>query len=124
MVAIPSTRVMVVEDSKEYQQVVLLTLSLEPYLKVVDISDSGEDALEAFGRVSPDLVLLDFRLPGIDGLETAKRMKQIDPKVKIALVTAFANEVQGRTYNTNAVEGVIPKTEFSLARLQETLILD
>ena len=82
-------RIMVVEDAPEFQELVVLTLTLEPHLKVDFIASSGEEALDAFDRVAPDLVLLDFRLPGIDGLETARRMKQRRPDVKIALVTAY-----------------------------------
>lgn len=118
----PVVTVMVVEDAKSFQEVVVLTLSLEPYIKIVYIADSGEEALEAFDRTSPELVLLDFRLPGIDGLETAKQMKQRRPDVKIALVTAYAEEVfQRAAKETNVVEEVIPKASFSLARLQKLL---
>ncbi len=114
----PLTRIMVVEDSPEYQELLVLTLSLEPYIKIVHTAESGEAAMEAFGRISPDLVLLDFRLPGIDGLETAKRMKEQDPDVKIALVTAYAEEVMERAAKEAHVEEVISKSGFSLARIQ------
>mgnify|MGYP001608716724 CR=1 FL=1 len=115
------TRVMVVEDSKEFQEVLILTLSLEPYVKVVHIADSGEEALRSLETASPDLVLLDFRLPGIDGLETARRIKKQRPNTTIALVTAYADEVSKRAYEEGNVNGVIPKSSFSLTRIRELL---
>ena len=117
-------RVMVVEDAPEFQELVVLTLTLEPHFAVEFIASSGEEAIEAFDRVSPELVLLDFRLPGIDGLETAKRMKERRPDVKIALVTAYAEQVLERAATEANVEAVIPKAEFSLARVQAVLDQD
>ncbi len=114
-------RVMVVEDSPEFQELLVLTLSLEPYIKIVHIASSGEDALKAMDKASPELVLLDFRLPGIDGLETAKRMKEKNPDVKIALVTAYAEEVLERAAKEANVEEVIPKSTFSMAKIQHLL---
>ncbi len=110
-------RIMVVEDAPEFQELVVLTLTLEPHLKVDFIASSGEEALDALDRVAPDLVLLDFRLPGIDGLETARRMKQKRPDVKIALVTAHTEEVLKRAAHDAHVEAVIPKADFSLTRI-------
>ena len=114
-------RIMVVEDAPEFQELVVLTLTLEPHLKVDFIASSGEEALEALERVAPDLVLLDFRLPGIDGLETARRMKQRCPDVKIALVTAYTEDVLKRAAHNAHVEAVIPKADFSLTRVLDVL---
>ncbi len=113
--------IMVVEDAPEFQELVVLTLTLEPHLKVGFIASSGEEALDALDRVAPDLVLLDFRLPGIDGLETARRMKKQRPDVKIALVTAYTEEVLKRAAHDAHVEAVIPKADFSLTRILDVL---
>ncbi len=114
------TRVMVVEDVPDFQEVMLLVLSLEPYVKVVSVAESGEQALEQIDRVSPDLVLMDFRLPGINGLETARRLKDRRPELKIAMVTAYMEEVLEGLMEAR-IDAVIPKPEFSLARIQSLL---
>ena len=115
------TRVMVVEHARSFQEVVMLILSLEPSVKIVFTADSGEEARAALEEASPDVVLLDFRLPGIDGLETAKRMKKQRPDIKIALVTAYAEEIASKALKEGNVEVVIPKAQFSLARVQKLL---
>ena len=102
----------------------MLSLLLQPYFKDIHIAASGEEALETFAEVSPDLVLLDFRLPGIDGLETAKRMKEQRPDVKVVLVTSYAEQVLERVVKEANVDGVIPKANFSPARLQQLLNWD
>ena len=114
-------RVMIVEDAPTFQELLVLTLSLEPFIDVTYIAESGEDAMENFVRASPDLVLMDFRLPGMNGLETAKRMKKQRPDVKIAIVTGFSEEVLQRMASEASVEDVIPKTEFGLPRVLRLL---
>lgn len=117
-----TTRVMVVEDAASFVELLVLTLTMEPYIKVVYSATSGEEALRAFAQAKPDLVLLDFRLPGIDGLATAKRMRAQRPDVKLALVTAYSEEVLARIAKEEAdVLAVIPKSSFSLQRVRELL---
>ena len=117
----PVPRIMVVKDSPDFQDALVVFLLLQPYFKDIHNASSGEEALEAFARVSPELVLLDFRLPGIDGLETAKRMKQQRPDVKIALVTAFAEEAFERAAKEARVDEVIPKANFTAAQVRQLL---
>ena len=116
------TRVMVVEDVPLFQEAIKETLSLDPNIQLVYMASSGEEGLEAFPRASPDLVLLDFVLPGINGLETAKRMKEQRPYVKIAIVTAFVEDVLARVAEEADIVEVIPKSSFSLERVQQLLM--
>ena len=95
-------RVMIVEDQPTYQELVQIVLSLDPQ----------------FDEVRPDLVLIDFLMPGLDGLETAKQMKQRRPEVKIAMVTAHEEEVLKRLASEARIQEVIPKARFSLDRVQ------
>ncbi len=59
-----------------------------------DVADSGEAAIEAFRRTRPDLVTLDVMLPGIDGLQTLKALKEIDAQVPIVMLSGHG---QART---------------------------
>ena len=92
---VPSS-IMVVEDAPDFQTAMVFSLLMEPHFKDIHIASSGEEAMEVFPEVCPDLVFLDFRLPGINGLETAKLMKEQRPDVKILLVTAYAEAVLER----------------------------
>ena len=49
---------------------------------------NGQDALAAFARERPDVVLLDVRMPGLDGLAVLKRLREVDPGVAVIMVTA------------------------------------
>jgi len=52
-------------------------------------ASSGEEALRLIPKLKPDLVILDRRMGGIDGLETLRRIRQIDAKLLVILMTAF-----------------------------------
>jgi two-component system response regulator (stage 0 sporulation protein F) len=50
---------------------------------------NGVQALDLFAKHSPDLVLLDMKIPGMDGIEILKRMKEINENVKVIVMTAY-----------------------------------
>lgn len=52
-------------------------------------ASNGAQALEIVDRYSPDLVLLDMKIPGMDGIEILKRMKQKDPDIRVIIMTAY-----------------------------------
>ena len=111
-------KVMIVDDEPVFQELVLLVLSLDPQFEVVLIAGTGEEALCEFEDTDPDLVLIDFHMPGMDGLETARRIKQLSPDTKIAMVTAHTEQVLARLAREARIHEVIPKAKFSLERVQ------
>ena len=115
------TRVMVVDDVAAFLDVLKVSLSADPNIEIVATASTGEEAMEKFYKAAPDLVLVDFRLPGMNGLETAKEIKRRRSDVKIALVTAYSAEVKQRFASVAEVDEVISKSEFSRARIQHLL---
>ncbi len=85
-------RILIVEDEKDIIELVQYNLEREGY--EVRAAANGEEALEFLDKESPDLILLDLMLPGIDGLEICRLIKQ-DPKTKnipIIILTAKSEE--------------------------------
>ena len=64
---------------------------LEPEFEVVAMVENGKDLLAAAPQVQPDIIQLDISMPIINGLEAAKRIKQILPETKILFVTMFTD---------------------------------
>src|ERR1700759_270455 len=81
-------RALIIEDEDRLRQMMKLTLETEAE---VGEAASGEAGLETFASGPWDVVLLDQRLPGIDGLETLRRLKQVDAAACVVMVTAFAS---------------------------------
>jgi two-component system cell cycle response regulator DivK len=83
-------RILVVEDNAKNLKLVKDVLTLWGY-DVIEAS-TGEDGVRLAEEASPDLVLMDLQLPGIDGTEALRRIRQGDhnPTVTVVAVTAFA----------------------------------
>jgi DNA-binding NarL/FixJ family response regulator len=83
-----STRVVIVDDHRMFAEALEMLLSGEPELEVVGSVRTGEDAVELVRRVRPHLALVDADLPGMDGIATTRRLREVDPEVRVVLVTA------------------------------------
>ena len=84
-----SKKVMVVDDSRIVQLQLQKILSDTEY-QVVACCRSGEEALEQYGTMKPDLVTLDIVMPGMDGLETCKKLREHYPEANIFMVSSMA----------------------------------
>ena len=82
-------KILVVDDEKDILDLVRYHLEREGY-QVVGCAD-GKTALDLVGRERPDLVILDLLMPGVDGLEVCRRVRQ-DSTVPIVMLTAKAEE--------------------------------
>lgn len=84
-------QVILVEDSPDYRLVIEHALEVEPDIELVGQYGTSEIALRALEnnqpKLSPDLILLDLRLPGMDGLESLPWFQKAQPKAKIVILT-------------------------------------
>jgi DNA-binding response OmpR family regulator len=83
-------RVLIIDDEENIRRITRLTLQAAGY-EVGEAAD-GERGLDAFGNGSTwDAVLLDQRMPGMDGLETLRQINQRDPSARVIMATAYAS---------------------------------
>ncbi|NJR51778.1 MAG: hybrid sensor histidine kinase/response regulator [Leptolyngbyaceae cyanobacterium CSU_1_3] len=82
-------RILVVDDTPDNCLLIQAILQDEGYQ--VELSDSGKDALDKIGRLAPDLILLDVMMPGMDGYEVTRRIRENSalPFIPILLTTAY-----------------------------------
>ncbi len=83
-------RILVCEDEEDMQ--VILTAVLAKRGFEVDIAKDGLEARHKAKKLKPDLILMDIRMPKLDGLEVAKEVRKFDDKVKIIFMTAFQGQ--------------------------------
>jgi CheY-like chemotaxis protein len=103
----PEATILVVDDIPDNCWMLQTLLEMEGY--VVKIAEDGYEALDIVESQPPSLILLDMMMPGINGLEVAKRIKQNKrlPYIPIFLVTAWDNVSQANY--TGTIDGLIPK---------------
>jgi two-component system nitrate/nitrite response regulator NarL len=74
-----SVSVLVVDDSPVFRRGMGRAVQTHAGLELVGEADSGESALHAVDRLRPEVVLLDLRMPDLDGLEVLGRLRELDP---------------------------------------------
>lgn len=84
-----SKKIMVVDDSRIVQLQLQQILADTEY-EVVACCTSGEEALETYEAVQPDLVTMDIIMPGMDGLETARYLIQKHPDARVVMISSLA----------------------------------
>lgn len=87
----PVTRVLIVDDHRAFSDALGIAIDLQPDLRLDGVTSSVEEALEAVRTSSPDVVLMDLRLPGVDGIEGVRRIKDLDPRIRVIVLTGFAD---------------------------------
>ncbi len=90
-----SITVMLVEDSREYREVIQLALKRDGKIELVSEFGTAEIALRNLrnqGEQSPDVILLDLRLPGMSGLDALPEIKKSAPETKVIILTQSDNE--------------------------------
>jgi DNA-binding NarL/FixJ family response regulator len=82
-------RVLVVDDFEKWRIAICSILAEDSDFEVIGESPDGLDAVHKSGELLPDLVLIDIGLPGISGLDAARRILEISPRTKILFLSAM-----------------------------------
>lgn len=85
-------RVLLVDDQALFREGLHTLLSVWPDLEVVGEAGNGQEALDAAARLKPDVVLMDLRMPVLDGVAATRRLLEKMPQVKIIVLTTFDDD--------------------------------
>ena len=86
------TRVLLVEDNEVYRSTLELVLEGREGIEIVGSVGDGAEAADAAARLEPDVVLMDFRLPGLDGAQATAAVRERAPRAAIVCLTAEATD--------------------------------
>ncbi|HEV8310574.1 MAG TPA: sigma-54 dependent transcriptional regulator [Methylomirabilota bacterium] len=81
-------RLLIVDDEQSMREWLTIALSQDGF--EVESAGTGEEALKVLEQTAVDLALVDLRMPGLDGLETLRRVRQLDESVSVVIMTAYA----------------------------------
>jgi CheY-like chemotaxis protein len=86
-----SVRVLVVEDTDHVRKMLTSMLELDGF-EVVGAAASGVEAITQVDAADPDVVVVDFKMPGMDGIDTARQIRSRRPDQAVILYTAFIDD--------------------------------
>jgi DNA-binding NarL/FixJ family response regulator len=86
------TRVLIADDQRVVREGLTLLLQLLPGIEVVGAASDGEEALAMAATLSPDVVLMDLRMPRCDGVEATRLLQQSQPACRVVVLTTYADD--------------------------------
>lgn len=114
-----TVRVLIVDDQEPFRSAARLVVELTEGFEVAGEAGSGEDGLRLVDELSPDLILMDIKMPGMDGLEATRRIVANDPAARVVVLSTYeAEEFQERAIEVGAI-AFISKADFGPGVLEE-----
>ena len=85
-------RVVVVDDQTVVREGLVTSLETMQGIEVVGSASDGEEAVELVAAVSPEVVLMDLRMPRVDGVEATRRIRADHPETQVVVLTTYADD--------------------------------
>jgi DNA-binding NarL/FixJ family response regulator len=85
-------RIVIADDHRVYREGIRAMLAPEAALAIVGEAGSGEQALERVTLLQPDVVLMDLKMPGLNGIEATRRILTNNPQIRILIITMFDDD--------------------------------
>jgi len=91
-VATRAVRVLIADDQTLFRSGLAKLLNEDPRVEVVGQAFDGADAAKQAAKLKPDVVLMDLKMPNVDGIEATRQIVEADPNVKVLILTTFETD--------------------------------
>jgi DNA-binding NarL/FixJ family response regulator len=102
-------RVMIAEDQELIRQSLEIILGSKPDIELVGMAENGKEAVELAKTLVPDIILMDIRMPEIDGVKCIKLIKERHPQIRIIVLTTFDDDEYVYNALKNGASGYLLK---------------
>lgn len=107
----PPIRLVLVEDNDTFRTTLELLFAMRDDLVVVASIGSGEEAAQVCAELQPDVVLMDYRMPGLNGAETTRRVLEVCSAARVICLTASVSRVEVEELREAGVVACVTKDE-------------
>jgi DNA-binding NarL/FixJ family response regulator len=87
-----SIRVLLADDQRVVREGLATLLSLLDGIEVAGTAGDGDEAVDLAAHLRPDVVLMDLRMPRCDGVDATRRLRELDPNIKVLVLTTYADD--------------------------------
>lgn len=108
-----SVRVLICDDQAPFRMAARMVVEMTDGFEVVAEAETGEESVDLAQALSPDLVLMDVNLPGIDGLEATRRILTSTDTTKVVVLSTYEPEEYAPRAEAAGAIAYIPKAAFS-----------
>lgn len=91
-VATKAARVLIADDQTLFRAGLARLLNEDERVEIVGQAVDGHDAVKQAAKLKPDVVLMDLKMPGADGIEATRQITEADPKIKVLMLTTFETD--------------------------------
>ena len=102
-------RVMIVDDAEFMRMIIRDILLMHGHEVVAEVGD-GEEAIQTYLEVKPDIVLMDIIMPDMDGKEALQKLLVMDPEAKVVMCSSLGQQAADNRVNENRRYGFYSKT--------------
>jgi DNA-binding NarL/FixJ family response regulator len=85
-------RVLVADDQRVVREGLATLLGLLDGVEIVGTASDGDEVIDLAAKLRPDIVLTDLRMPRCDGVEATRRLRELDPNIKVLMLTTYADD--------------------------------
>jgi DNA-binding NarL/FixJ family response regulator len=116
------TRVLLVDDSREFAESVDTLLADDPRLEVVGIAEDGDEAVGLAESLQPDLILMDIQMPRVDGLAATRAIRDCCPGARVVMLTGRHERADELGSEGAGAVGFLHKDELASPHLADSLL--
>ncbi len=107
------TRILIADDSPYVRQGLRSLLSNHPDWQVCGEAVDGQDAVDKTRELSPDVVVLDFSMPVVDGVKAAREISKISPNIQVLLCSMYLDSQLASLARRSGILGLVSKSNAS-----------
>jgi DNA-binding NarL/FixJ family response regulator len=116
-----AVRILIADDHRLFAESLMAVLSEDERVDVVGIAEDGQEAVELTAELQPDVVLMDLKMPVIDGFEATRRIREGGLDTQILILTGTDQEIGSEDAAAAGASGYLRK-ERSVAELKEVFL--
>jgi DNA-binding NarL/FixJ family response regulator len=106
-----AARILVVDDNPGVRRYLRVVLEQQSGWRVCDEARDGQEAVDKFQKIRPDVIVLDFQMPCMNGLDAARIISQLSPETPILMVTLYLTKQLSEEAQRAGVRGTCSKTD-------------